>query len=67
MFAESTQIIKSYIINYSKIGIFIGITIGILFIMWPYIKEPIKRILSNPIVLAGVCILSVMNMLYFIF
>lgn len=67
MFAESTQIIKSYIINYSKFGIFIGITIGILFIMWPYIKEPIKRILSNPIVLAGVCILSVMNMLYFIF
>lgn len=67
MSAESMQIIKSYIITYSKIGIFIGITIGILFIIWPYIKEPIKRIFSNPIVSAGVCILSVMVMLHFIF
>lgn len=67
MFAESTQIVKSYIINYSKIGIFIGIAIGVLFIMWPYIKEPIKRIFSNPIVSAGVCILSIMVMLHFIF
>lgn len=67
MFAESTQIVKSYIIAYSKIGIFIGITIGILFIIWPYIKEPIKKIFSNPIVSAGVCILSVMVMLQFIF
>lgn len=67
MFAESTKIVKSYIINYSKIGIFIGIAIGVLFIMWPYIKEPIKRIFSNPIVSAGVCILSVMVMLHFIF
>ena len=67
MFAESTQIVKSYIINYSKIGIFIGLTIGVLFIMWPYIKEPIKRIFSNPIVSAGVCILSIMVMLHFIF
>lgn len=67
MFAESTQIIKSYIVNYSKIGIFIGIAIGVLFFIWPYIKEPIKKIFSNPIVSAGVCILSVMGMLHFIF
>jgi len=66
MFTESTQIIKSYIVNYSKIGIFIGITIGILFIIWPYIKGTVKRIFSNPIVSVGVCILSVMGMLYFI-
>lgn len=67
MSAESMQIIKSYIITYSKIGIFIGITIGILFIIGPYIKGPIKRIFSNPIVSARVCILSVMVMLHFIF